>query len=639
MKSERYRNLLAISVLLLVAAGVSGDVGLTGNFVISDQTSIMAAPADQNVDKPTKMSSEVAELIPPSGLAAPTELLTVNIYLNSNKTEDIEVLENHTAEIMQIKENEIVAMIYTSEIVDIANLSFVTYMDIPLQAQLFSNAAVGESRWGGKDSKISTKVADSIPPPGIAPPDKPMIVNLYLTGNETEEIEALQNCTIELLSAKAGKMVAKIYTREIVDIADLSFISYMDTPIKAQVFHEAAVESGIPCINVDKQHMCNIKGKDVQVAIIDLGFAGYADLLGTDLPENVTVMSFRDDGDITGGGAIRHGTACAEIVHDVAPDAELYLISYDGYAYQLEKIVDYLVSEAVDIVSHSAGGTAGLFDGTDQPCRIIDDAVFEHGIKWVNAAGNCAQGHWEGIFNDSDCNCYHEFPDGELGQMFCAEEGEFVSLALSWDDTWSYATQDYDLYVLNSSESVVAKSENPQDGIFGHVPVEGVSFVAPCTDYYYIMIANFNATKPVHLELYSMNHDLDCKTENSSLCVEAAALGSITVGAVTCDDCSTLEPYSSRGPTNDGRIKPDYVGPGCVSTSAYTPYPFCGTSVATPHVAGAFALQMSYNKSSPGQENNESACELINPYLNETANSSQRDNQYGYGLPMFFKCP
>ena len=91
-------------------------------------------------------------------------------------------------------------------------------------------------------------------------------------------------------------------------------------------------------------------------------------------------------------------------------------------------------------------------------------------------------------------------------------------------------------------------------------------------------------------------------------------MGSITAGAVDCEDCSTLEPYSSRGPTNDGRLKPDYVGPDCVSTCAYFPDPFCGTSAATPHVAGALALWLSQIKQyHPGLKN----------------------NQYGYGLPNF----
>ena len=623
MKRKIGWKFLMISVLLLMVASVAGAVNLTGdsadtaedNAFDSDETSNMAT-SSVPVCKHPKLSTEIAAKIPPHGIAPPAELIIVNIYFNSTRTEDLEELKNHTAAIRYFIGNRMVAEIYTSKILEIVDLPFVTYMDTPLQAQLFPDAALSESG-GVKHSKMSTKVADSIPPPGTAPPDKPMTVNIYLTGNRTEDLEELGNYTIETLNARGNRIVAEIYTKEILDIVDLPFVSYMDTPLKAQLFPDVTVSKGVKCINADKQHSLGTTGKGVKVAIVDFGFAGYEDLLGTELPENVTVMSFRADGDITGGGEI-HGTACAEIVHDVAPDAELYLVNYDGYSYQLEGVVNYSILEEVDIVSHSAGSTTGLFDGDDYPCTIIDDAVFRHGLIWINAAGNSAQRHWEGIFNDADSNGYHEFElpcDGELGQTFCADKGDFVVLHLSWNDTWSCATQDYDFYIVDSSGSeVVAASENPQNGSFGHIPVEGVGFLAPYTDCFYIVIANYNATKPVHFELYSWYHDLDCNVEASSLCVEATALGSIAAGAVDCEDCSTLEPYSSRGPTNDGRLKPDYVGPDCVSTCAYSPYPFCGTSAATPHVAGAFALQLSCIKQ---------------------CYPRPKDNQYGYGLPNF----
>jgi len=372
MKSERFWKLLAISVVLLVAASVAAAVGLTGNFLISDETVSMDA-SSSHVDKHPKMSTEVAAKIPPSGIAPPAELMTVNIYLNTTKTEDLEELQNHTVEILRIKGSRMVAKIYTSEIVDIADLPFVSYMDTPLQAQLFPNVAISESG-SVKDSRMSTEVADSIPPPGQAPPAKPMIVNIYLSENKTEDIETLSNYTIEILSLKESRIVAKIYTGEILDIADLPVVSYMDTPLQPQLFSDVLVSEGLKCFNADMQHNLGNMGKGVKVAIVDHGFEGYEDLLGTELPESVTVKSFRPDGDITGGGIIIHGTGCAEVVHDVAPDAELYLVN-SMYAYQLEEIVDYLIAEEVDIVSHSAGATAGLFDGTDYNCGVIDNAV------------------------------------------------------------------------------------------------------------------------------------------------------------------------------------------------------------------------------------------------------------------------
>ena len=108
-----------------------------------------------------------------------------------------------------------------------------------------------------------------------------------------------------------------------------------------------------------------------------------------------------------------------------------------------------------------------------------------------------------------------------------------------------------------------------------------------------------------HLELYSFNNDfLQYNVESSSLTIPADAVGVMAVGATYWTDDS-LEPFSSQGPTNDGRIKPDVTAPDGVSGSIYglstgnhdvdfaNGVSFFGTSSSAPHTAGAAALLLS----------------------------------------------
>src|SRR3989338_10350733 len=72
----------------------------------------------------------------------------------------------------------------------------------------------------------------------------------------------------------------------------------------------------------------------------------------------------------------------------------------------------------------------------------------------------------------------------------------------------------------------------------------------------------------------------------------------ITVGAV--DDDATMSSFSSWGPTDDGRIKPDIVANGVSVTSSVPTDSYSsssGTSMATPAVSGSIALLHQYYKS------------------------------------------
>lgn len=121
----------------------------------------------------------------------------------------------------------------------------------------------------------------------------------------------------------------------------------------------------------------------------------------------------------------------------------------------------------------------------------------------------------------------------------------------------------------------------------------------------------------------------------------ACAKNHITVGAVNSND-DTMTSFSSWGPCDDGRIKPDLVAPGCqndddqevTSTSdigAYTGR--CGTSMAAPVVTGIGALLLQdYRAQFPS--NPDFLNSTLKVFLTHTAvdlGQPGPDYKYGYG--------
>jgi serine protease AprX len=104
----------------------------------------------------------------------------------------------------------------------------------------------------------------------------------------------------------------------------------------------------------------------------------------------------------------------------------------------------------------------------------------------------------------------------------------------------------------------------------------------------------------------------------------------ITVGTVGYDN--TLASFSSKGPTTDGRIKPDCVAPGVNISAADAGTPcsdttMSGTSLSSALVSGVCALILDRNSSAtPLQVKN------ILGYTAYDLGNQGKDNYYGWGL-------
>lgn len=417
-------------------------------------------------------------------------------------------------------------------------------------------------------------------------------VRVVLEATKTSEVSA-----IRARVAALGGRVEAVYSnliqafvpmKAVTALAGLSSVSWVRTPLVPVWEQGNTVSEGVRVIGANLWHDAGIKGQGVKVAIVDGGFKGYQRLLGSELPpaDRVIVRSFTRDEDIEADE--RHGTAVAEIVYDMAPEATFYLVNFDTDV-QLGRAIDFLISEGVHVINTSFNflGTGCPWEGTGLIEPIVKRAR-DAGIFWAVSVGNHGTEHWQGIFDDPDKDGFHNFlgDDESLTIDVDADEVGAVIAILGWEDKCGKATENYELLLFDDADRRRASGSQLRTGWPSRVLV----FTPRDSGRYHLKIRQRTATKPTaQLDVSIVDIEPEYSVWEGSVGIFEPAISpnAFSVGATDFRSDSARQ-YSSRGPTKDGRIKPDFAAPDGVRTVSFRP--FFGTSAASPHVAGAATL-------------------------------------------------
>ena len=348
-------------------------------------------------------------------------------------------------------------------------------------------------------------------------------------------------------------------------------------------------------------------GAGVKVGVIDAGFRRYA-ALGAEVPAPAgekceqdaptdCLSAVADNQDYRRPS--RQGTAVAEAIHDIAPDAQLYLAAASSRG-ELSEAVDWMTAQGVDVINMSLSWPwDGPPDGSspyENGVGVLIDKAVRGGAAWVNSAGDRGRFAWSGEYADADGDGLIDFAPGDETNSFKGLAS--LTLEIRWDDDWIGADTDLDLYVLDSLNRVVASSRDYQSGLAGHVPYESVKIQARSGVAYRVAIHHASGPAPAWVQ---MRDYTGFDGRYSGFSFEHAGAGSIShpadgdnpamlaVGAAAWHDMSELRPYSGRGPTADGRTKPDVVAADGEMSIAYGAE-FASTGQAAAHAAGMAAL-------------------------------------------------
>jgi subtilisin family serine protease len=429
------------------------------------------------------------------------------------------------------------------------------------------------------------------------------------------------------------------------------------------------------------------RGAGVKVGVLSDSAEALPFLIGTgDLPPGTLNVADIDQV-LNGGPGSSEGSAMMEIVYDLAPGVQLFFASAfngeDSFADNIRLLRNtYHCDIIVDDVSYSS--EPAFQDG---PIAQAVNDVTQDGALYFSSAGNSGNltngtsGTWEGDFTPAGA-AGSPLPAGYTLHSFGAST--FIRLGastsdvnLTWSDPLGSSTNDYDLFILNSTGTAVVtrgSSTTAQTGA-GSDPFEEVFNPSGFAANSRVVVVAKAGSQPRALHLSTFGGVLiggttgethghsapagcvlsDPNCTGRAFGVAAVAWNSAR-GATRAFPGGALNPtetFSSDGPrrmfykadgsqitpgnvlfgTNGGAVlvKPDIAAAD--GTTARTPgfSPFFGTSAAAPHAAAVAAIVKSAKPSATGVQ---IANALTSTALDIRAPGLDRDSGYGIVMAM-----
>ena len=362
----------------------------------------------------------------------------------------------------------------------------------------------------------------------------------------------------------------------------------------------------------------SVNGSGIKVGVLsdsfnDLGGAA-ADEADGALPPASDIQVLKD---LSSGGT-DEGRAMMQIIHDIAPGADLAFYT----AFDSEQ--DF----ANGILALAAAGSKVIVDDVsyfDEPFfqnGIVAQAiqtVEAEGVTYVTAAGNEAsnayQAAWTPIAHTSyDGSSLSDIESFGGSPVQTVTVGGNVPLILEWNQPYGGATSDLEILAFQNGNLV---GESGDSEASSNNPWAGIELSAGT---YQIAIENLSGPNPGLIKEITLGDGIPVTISGANVGTvygHAMTPGAITAGAVSAadtpafgDNAPTSESFSSSGAgtellfANNGTAlsSPDVLSPVAVSgiDDIKTTVPgglsdFYGTSAASASLAGVAALILSTN--------------------------------------------